>query len=166
MPMVLQVLQLLHFGVQITEKSTYLSQYYVTGKKTRLNLNYLVNAVGADGIIPTVVDSIAGTPGKGTGYQVRNAEEYLLGNRQDTFRGAGYPHNFPENYDSELDASYNVIDIEYYDEGRDDAQIKSKKQLTICVKEAVGTVTLANLVKDDINTAVNAANGVTVNTLA
>lgn len=153
-------------GLQISEKASYLDHYYVTGKKTRLGLNYTVAASGLDGVTVSVVDTVAGTPGKGTGYQVRNMEEYLLGNRQDTFRGAGYPHNFPETYDSELDANYNIIDIEYYDEGRDDAQIRSKKQLTLCVKEAVGTYTKTNLVKDDLNTVIGGSNGVVVNTLS
>lgn len=154
------------FGIQIVEKEDYLSSYYVTGKKTRLGLTYSINASGVDTIVPSVVDTVAGSPGKGTGYQVRNMEEYLLGNRQDTFRGAGYPHNFEEHYDSILTGNYNIIDIEYYDEGRDDAQIKSKKQLTICVAEAVGTVTKTNLVKSDINTAQAGLNGTVVNTLA
>lgn len=152
------------FGIQISEKSTYLADYYVTGKKTRLGINYSVSASGVD--TPTVADTISGSPGNGTGYQVRNMEEYLLGNRQDTFRGAGYPHNFPEHYDSELDANYNCIDLEYYDEGRDDAQVKSKKQLTIFVKEPVGTYTKTNLVIGDLNTAINGANGVTIATLS
>ena len=150
--------------VVISEKTGWLSDYYVTGKKTRTHLNFTVTADQ-----PTGSGAVAVTGGvlaKGSGYQARNVEEYLLGNRQDTFRGAGYPHNFPENYDTSLTSTYHVVDLEYYDEGRDDAQVKSKKQLTILVEEAIGTFTNVNALITDLNTAINGANGVTIATLS
>jgi hypothetical protein len=150
--------------VVITEKTGWLADYYVTGKKTRTNLLFTVTAeTPADS---PVISVSGGTPAKGDGYSVRNMEEYLLGNRQDTFRGAGYPHNFPEHYDSELDATYHAVSLEYRDYGRDDEQVASKKQITIFVKEDIGTFTKTNALIADLNTAINGANGVVIPTLS
>lgn len=112
----------------ITEKN-WLPEYYVTGKKDRLYLDFRVE--NRFPVLPTVAVT-EGSEGKGTGYQVRKMEYYLLGNRQDTFRGAGYPHNFEEVYTSDVNANYNIIEIGYYDESRDDPK-KSKKQITIAI---------------------------------
>ena len=130
----------------IREKESWLSKYYVTGKKTNLNRDFEVQAWGWD-TDPTITE-IKGDPGMGSGYHVRNMEEYYYGNIGDTFRGAGYPHNFDKVYDSALTGSYWLIEVSYYDEGRDDP-MKSKKQLTIaCPSEAV-----ANTLIGQINTA-------------
>lgn len=151
--------------IVIKEKDDWFASYYATGKKTRLDLSYSVTAnFGAD--TGTVTNSVAKVKGVGTGYEVRNVEEYLLGNRQDTFRGAGYPHNFPESYDSELDATYHYVEVQFKDYGRDDEQIASKQSVLIAVKEDIGTFTQVNNLIGDLNTAINGANGVTIPTLS
>lgn len=112
----------------VTEKD-WLPSYYVTGKKDKLVMPFRVEARFNETPTFTVVE---GSKGVGTGYEVRNMEYYLLGNIQDTFRGMGYPHNFDVEYDSSLTTQYNLIEIGYYDEGRDDP-MKSKKQVTIAI---------------------------------
>lgn len=152
-------------SLTIIAKADYLEQYYITGRKTRLDMLWTadVNFPGDGDATLTTVGSL----GKGTGYEVRNAEEYLLGNRQDTFRGAGYPHNFEEHYDSVLTGEYHAINLEYYDEGRDDAR-KSKKQITIVIVDAgvdnAGTTeyNVVNAIIADLNTAIAGANGVVI----
>jgi hypothetical protein len=129
----------------IKEKSSWLSNYYVTGKKDRLWCNFTVQANFTTE--PTIVKNV-GDSGHGTGYHVRNMEYYFKGNRADTFRGAGYPVNFEEIYDSVLTDEYSIIELAYFDEGRDDP-MKSKKQLTI----AIPNLTEANTVIGAINTA-------------
>ena len=82
---------------------------------------------------PLVTITEAGSAGKGTGVQVMEMERFLLGERGDTYRTNGYPHNLvgPELV-STKDGKYNLIEIAYYDEGRDEAK-KSKKGLTIAI---------------------------------
>ena len=141
----------------ITEKN-WLPQYYVTGKKTRTQLDFRVEVRFPGDTLPTVTQSV-GVEGIGTGYQVRNMEYYLLGNRQDTFRGAGYPHNFEESYDSDVTKSYHLLEIGYYDESRDDP-MKSKKQITIAI-EALADM---NLLIAEVNKSL-LAQGIVVGTL-
>jgi hypothetical protein len=132
----------------ISEKEDYLARYYVTGKKTRLNMDFSVRATVPSTVADLTITKTLGFAGQGTGYQVRNLEEYLLGNRQDTFRGAGYPHNFEEHYDSILTDQYFLIEIGYFDTGRNDP-MKSDKQITI----ASNSKAAANAMIASINTA-------------
>lgn len=145
-------------GLIIKEKSDWLAKYYVTGKKTRLYIDYDIDTfTGTDDF--TVSVKTQGNSGAGTGYHVRNLEEYFLGNRGDTFRGAGYPHNFEQEYDSVLSGTYSLIEIGYWDESRDEP-MKSKKQLTI----AAPSTAVANTLIGQINTALT-TKGITVATL-
>ena len=82
---------------------------------------------------PTVTVTEAGSDGKGTGVQVMEMEYFLLGERGDTYRTNGYPHNLvgPELV-SNKNGTYNLIEIAYHDEGRDEAK-KSNKGLTIAI---------------------------------
>lgn len=131
--------------LHIEEKAEWLSQYYVTGKKTRLSFPFIVEAHFTTA--PTVT-TVKGSEGVATGYHVRNMEYYYKGNRADTFRGAGYPHNFEQSYDSDVSKTYFLVELGYWDESRDEP-MKSKKQLTIaCETEAA-----ANTIIAQINTA-------------
>jgi len=116
----------------ITEKN-WIPEYYVTGKKDRLTMMWRANFSGGD--TPATDTLTPGSDGIGTGYQVRNMEYYFLGNREDSFRQMGYPHNFDAVYNSILAGTYHILEIGYYDEGRDDAQIKSKKQFTLVIQD-------------------------------
>lgn len=145
------------FALKISEKHDWLEKYYVTGKKTRLQLDWTIDAYFPT--LPTIT-KVLGNQGQGTGYHVRNMEEYYLGNRGDTFRGAGYPHNFEQTYDSVLTGEYSLIEIEYFEEGRDDP-MKSKKHLTI----AAPSVTTANALIAQLNTALT-TRGITLSTLS
>ena len=82
---------------------------------------------------PTVTVTNAYSAGKGTGVQVMEMEYFLLGERGDTYRTNGYPHNLvgPELV-SNKNGTYNLIEIAYHDEGRDEAK-KSNKGLTIAI---------------------------------
>ena len=85
-------------------------------------------------------------------------ERFLLGERGDTFRTNGYPHNLVgPSLVSTADGKYNLIEISYYDEGRDEAK-KSKKQLTIAMPftNLAGNSVANNLV-DDLQTVLGAS---------
>lgn len=145
-------------AIVITEKA-WEADYYVTNKKTRLQLEWEVvcSVIDDNTVDPTVAVTTAGTLGKGTGYQVRNLEAYLLGNVQDSYRGIGYPHNFEAEYDSSLTGTYNLIELEYFDESRDDPK-KSKKQLTIVIPYTnLAGNSVTNLVITEINKALNSS---------
>ena len=106
---------------------------------------------------PTVTITEAGSAGKGTGVQVMEMERFLLGERGDTYRTNGYPHNLvgPELV-SAKDGKYNLIEIAYYDEGRDEAK-KSNKGLTIAIPFTdLASNSEINAVIDDLNTILGA----------
>ena len=89
-----------------------------------------ISCESREGISLTTVE---GSAGKGTGVQVMEMEYFLLGERGDTYRTNGYPHNLvgPELV-SNKNGTYNLIEIAYHDEGRDEAK-KSNKGLTIAI---------------------------------
>lgn len=153
-------------AIVITEKA-WEANYYVTNKKIRLQLDWDVvcAALDDDTANPTVAVTTAAVAGKGTGYQIRTIEAYLLGNIQDSYRGIGYPHNFDAEYDSTLTGTYNVIELEYFDESRDDPK-KSKKQLTIVIPFTnLAGNSVTNLIITEINKALNSST-VTLSALA
>jgi hypothetical protein len=86
-------------------------------------------------------------------------EWYLKGERNDFYREAGYPHNLENSYEVSISETYDIIEIAYFDEGRDEAK-KSKKQITIAFP--VSARTNANLFVDDLETAT----GLTIAALA
>lgn len=145
------------FGIAITEKD-WLPEYYVTGKKSKLFLDFKVDVFFPGETLPTVAKT-GGVQGSGTGYQVRNMEYYFLGNRQDSMRGMGYPHNFEAVYDSKLDGQYHLIEIGYWDESRDEP-MKSKKQITVAIESLAD----ANKLIAEINKSL-LATGIVVATL-
>lgn len=112
----------------IAEKSDWLVDYD-PNKKTRHQLKFTVDVVATT--YPSVAISQAQSAGKGTGYQIQEMEFYLLGARGDSYREGGYPHNISgPGLVSVATGSYNVVEISYYNEGRDEAK-KSKQSITL-----------------------------------
>lgn len=124
----------------ITEKTTWSDLQFDPDRRTRTNLDFNVNA--AFSTLPTVVQ-VSSKPAVLGGKQVAEMEFFLKGMRNDTYRGAGYPHNFVGSYDADVTGTYNAIEIAYFDEGRDEAK-KSKKGVTIImpVSEKLATNTM------------------------
>jgi hypothetical protein len=112
----------------ITEKEDWLVNYD-PNKKSRHTLDFTVDISSTT--YPTVGNTVSQSPGKGTGYQIQEMEFYLLGARGDTYREGGYPHNIVgPGLVSTSDGSYNVVEISYWNEGRDEAK-KSKQAITL-----------------------------------
>ena len=91
-------------------------------------------------------------------------ERFLLGERGDTYRESGYPFNIVgPGLNSSASSSYNLVEISYFDEGRDEAK-KSKKQLTVALPftNLAGNSKI-NAVIADLNTILGAS---TVDVLA
>jgi hypothetical protein len=111
---------------------------------------------------PTVVITANGSKGVGTGFQIVEMEYFLLGERGDCFRTNGYPFNIVgPDLASNKDGSYDVIEISYFDEGRDEAK-KSKKGLTIAVPTAAIPNANVNGVIADLNTILGAGSVSTI----
>ena len=105
----------------------------------------------------TLTATTAQSNGVGTGYQVVEMEHFLLGERGDTYRESGYPHNIAgPGLRSTVAGTYDIIELAYWDEGRDEAK-KSKKQLTIVLPTAAVPNANVNGVIADLNTILGAA---------
>jgi hypothetical protein len=105
---------------------------------------------------PSVTVKKAGSEGTGTGYQIMEMERYLLGERGDAYRTNGYPNNIVgPALVSKAGGQYDVIEVSYYDEGRDEAK-KSKKTLTIAMETAATPNAKVNSVVSDLNTILGA----------
>ena len=83
----------------------------------------------------------------------------MKGERNDFYREAGSPHNLENSYEVSSTGTYDLVEIAYFDEGRDEAK-KSKKQITLAFP--VSARTNANLLVDDLETAT----GLTIAALA
>ena len=111
---------------------------------------------------PTVTITTAGSKGVGTGHQVVEMEYFLLGERGDTFRTLGYPHNIVgPGLGAVKEGSYDIFEISYFDEGRDEAK-KSKKGLTIALPTAAAPNANVNGVVADLNTILGAGSVATI----
>jgi len=137
----------------ITEKTDWADDSFDRDTKTRLNLDFLVGTGFTTN--PTQVD-VASNPGVGSGKAVAADEFYLAGETGDFMRGAGYPHNFKNTYDADQTATYNTIEIGFYEEGRDEAK-KSKKSITINLPFTnLAGNSVINTMIADLNTALGA----------
>jgi len=111
---------------------------------------------------PTVTITQAFSAGVGTGYQVVEMEHYLLGERGDSYRLNGYPHNIVgPGLASSASGSYDIIELSYFDEGRDEAK-KSKKSVTIAIPTAAVPNANVNGVIADLNTILGAGSVATI----
>lgn len=124
-------------------------------KKTRVFTDFTLDVSATT--YPTVTITEAGSKGVGTGYQVVRSEYELLGERGDTMRLGAYPNNIVgPALVSVPTGTYDLIEISYYDEGRDEAK-KSNKQLTIAMSTASAPNALVNSVIADLNTILGAS---------
>ena len=111
---------------------------------------------------PTVTLTEGGSKGVGTGYQVVRSEFELLGERGDTMRLGAYPHNIAgPALVATKGGSYDLVEISYYDEGRDEAK-KSNKQLTVAMQTAAVPNAAVNSVIADLNTILGASSVATI----
>lgn len=137
----------------ITEKIEWRDDSFDADKRIRGRQGHYVDAQFTT--LPTIVVT-GGAVGVGEGHQVLSMEQYLKGERNDFYRGAGYPHNLDNSYDALYASNYNLIEIGYYEEGRDEAK-KSKKSITIPMPftNLAGNATI-NLLIADLNTILGA----------
>lgn len=108
--------------VEITEAV----QPYVTGKKQGLPLEFVVsnNFGGVQTVTPREINP-------GSGRNVRDLEYFCKGNVGDSYRGAGYPHDFEQWFDSSLNKEYFLLHIGFWFEGLGHAVQKSEKEIIV-----------------------------------
>jgi hypothetical protein len=85
------------------------------------------------------------------GYDIADLEYFCMGERGDIYRGIGYPNNFDTEYLVVPSKTYNVLDIDYYQEGEGVQNLQSPSVLTIVWDASVTAVntamtTLANTI--------------------
>ena len=134
----------------VTEKTTWVDNAFDPDTKTRENIDFTVGAKFTT--LPTIV-STSSKVARGSGKQVAAMEFYLKGERNDIYRGAGYPHNFKGTYDADLAGTYHAVELGFFEEGRDEAK-KSKKGVTIYFEN--GKKTEANVMIANLNTILGA----------
>ena len=111
---------------------------------------------------PTVTVTTEAFAGSGTGYQVVEMERFLLAERGDSYRTNGYPHNIVgPALISDVDGTYDIVEISYFDEGRNEAK-KSKKTLTIAMPTAAVPNAEVNSLIGDLNTILGASSVATI----
>lgn len=69
----------------------------------------------------------------GNGYELADTEYFCMGERGDWYRGVGYPNTIRTKYMIDETKEYDVIDINFYFEGRGISAQKSEKLLTLVV---------------------------------
>lgn len=120
---------------------------YVRGEfpVTTVNFQVVPKTVIGDGseVNPFMVDEKSGSvvieeqEGEnsyiGNGYELADTEYFCMGERGDWYRGVGYPNTIRTKYMVEEDKEYDVIDINFYFEGRGISAQKSEKMLTLVI---------------------------------
>ena len=112
----------LSWFVEITE----VQQPFVTGKKQGLPLEFVVsnNFGGVQEVTNRVINP-------GSGRAIRDLEYFCKGNVGDSYRGAGYPHDFEQWFDSSLNKQYCLVHIGFWFEGLNHAVQKSEKEIIV-----------------------------------
>lgn len=124
------------------------TQDYEAGKKFARPLEFDV-AFKSD-LASTVTITNPGFPGVGTGKKVAEMEWFLRGFRGDSYRGVGYPFTWPSGTKSLSDVAgtYNTIELIHIPKGDGLNVIQARKELTIAIEEASGTVSMDALIAD------------------
>lgn len=136
----------------ITERNAWVGLTYSLGRNTSTSMPFTVNAKFTT--LPTFT-VVAQKPAVGDGYSVADMEWYLKGERNDVYREMGTPHNFIGTYDSVFSNTYNMIEIGYFDIGRDEAK-RSKKGITIALPALGVPNTQINALIANLNTILGA----------
>ena len=119
---------------------------------------------GDERVWGTVTDNKdAGTIGNGK--KIADLEYFCMGERGDIYRGVGFPNNIPTTYLVDPTVKYNVIDIHYAYVGSNESAQKSEKTITLVVPKVGANNQTSNNLANTIITAINAATGLTMDTL-
>ena len=84
------------------------------------------------GLLTSTV-TVAASPGVGTGKLAVNYEWFTSGNKYEVYRLTGYPANFNTPYYADINGTYNVIDITYYNPRKETSVERQYKALRIMV---------------------------------
>lgn len=136
---------------------TELEQPFVLGKRSGKPLNYVIQLVpitvsGVDIYDWATIETTYANTGIGTYKQAAELEYFYHGEIGDMYRQVGYPYTWNTQYLVEKDATYDILDIAFFDNFEADSVQAAEKQLVILCKLGDGGVhTLANTVISGIN---------------
>lgn len=136
----------------ITEKNQWVGLTYRLGKHTSTSQSFTVNA--HFNTLPTIV-TVPSKPSINGGYDIADMEWYLKGERNDVYRDQGSPHNFDNTYYATTATNYNVIELGYFDIGRDEAK-HSNKGITVALPVAAVPNAQFNAMVTALNTILGA----------
>jgi hypothetical protein len=144
----------------ITELDDWAANKFNADQFTRTLMDFYVD-VNAE-TYPSVENTVPNSKGVATGRIVASMEHYLVGERGDFYRYMGYPNNLKNKLYADPSLSYNLIEIGYYEEGRDEAK-KSNKQITLAVpNQEAGNNAPVNSLVADLNTIYGAGSVTTL----
>lgn len=118
---------------------------------------------GDERIWATVTEGTNGTIGNGK--KIADLEYFCMGERGDTYRGIGFPHNIPTTYLVDPSVKYNVIDIHYAYVGSNESVQKSEKTITLVVPKVGANNQTSNELTNNIISTINTVTGLTIATL-
>ena len=136
----------------ITEKNQWVGLTYRLGKHTSTKQSFIVSAKFP--VQPTTV-VVKSKPSVNSGYDIADMEWYLKGERNDVYRDQGSPNNFDGAYDAVYSTNYNVIELGYFDIGRDEAK-HSNKGITLAMPTAAVPNAQFNALVASLNTILGA----------
>ena len=99
------------------------------------------------------------------GKKIADLEYFCMGERGDIYRNIAWPHNITTTYLVDPNIKYNVIDIHYAYVGANESVQKSEKTITLVVPKVGETNQVANVLANNIITAISTATGLTIDTL-
>lgn len=90
----------------------------------------------------------------GNGYAIADLEWFLMGERADQYRMAGWPNYIPTDYKVDPTKTYNLYDIHYAYVGENHSVQKSEKTLTIAVDSTVDSNTIKAAIAAALNVTI------------
>src|SRR5690606_13715877 len=138
-------------ALTIAEKNWILEDFRV-GLRTMDQLMWNAEITGGTAAVANTTKTVtAPVFAKGQGYQIIELERYLVGHRAE-FETKDITLSFGRQYDTDINKTYYVLDMKYFDISRDDPK-HSDKMLTIVSEDP--------LVIDAIGFAIEARMGLT-----
>jgi hypothetical protein len=148
-------------GILITEKLQNNVPGKIDGRKLRFTVSGKVfNNVSLTGThnnlgMLTATQTVAPSEGSGTGKWATNFEWFVKGYKYEAYRETGYPADFGDRtpFYTSKDATYNVIQIKYYEPRKETSVERQYKVLTILVvRTNLASNAVTNSVLTDLDT--------------
>lgn len=105
-------------------------------------------------LMPKVATTVDAVTTIANGYDIADLEWFCMGERGDIYRQMGYPRTIRTKYMVDPTAAYNVLDIEFYFQGRGVDVQKSEKLLTVVAENSDVLNDLINQINEELGTSI------------